>query len=165
MRYGAKWLHFSTSGAKPEVTKGFTVSPKWRVFARTAQGGGKKADPWKETAPKGSVSMGLAASQSRYLMLTARKSDLELTGQQINQSRLQLANITNDLFNVASTLDPDTDEAIQIQLRINSLQSLDQALELQLRRVDTQQQAVQTEIESVQKVIDKNIDLTFKTFA
>ena len=98
-------------------------------------------------------------------MLTARKSDLELTGQQINQSRLQLANITNDLFNVASTLDPDADEAIQIQLRINSLQSLDQALELQLRRVDTQQQAVQTEIESVQKVIDKNIDLVFKTFA
>ena len=109
--------------------------------------------------------MGLAASQSRYLMLTARKSDLELTGQQINQSRLQLANVTNDLFNVATTLDPDSDEAIQIQLRINSLQSLDQALELQLRRVDTQQQAVQTEIESVQKVIDKNIDLTFKTFA
>lgn len=109
--------------------------------------------------------MGLAASQSRYLMLTARKSDLELTGQQINQSRLQLANVTNDLFNVATTLDPDSDEAIKIQLRINSLQSLDQALELQLRRVDTQQQAVQTEIESVQKVIDKNIDLTFKTFA
>lgn len=109
--------------------------------------------------------MGLAASQSRYMMLTARKSDLELTGQQINQSRLQLANVTNDLFNVATTLDPDTDEAIQLQLRINSLQSLDQALELQLRRVDTQQQAVSTEIEAVRKVIDKNIDLVFKTFA
>ena len=109
--------------------------------------------------------MGLAASQSRYLLLTARKSDLELTGQQINQSRLQLANVTNDLFNVATTLDPDSDEAIQIQLRINSLQSLDQALEIKLRRVDTQQQAVQTEIEAVRKVIDKSIDLVFKTFA
>lgn len=109
--------------------------------------------------------MGLAASQARYQLLTARKSDLELTGQQINQSRLQLANVTNDLFNVATTLDPDSDEAIQIQLRINSLQSLDQALELQLRRVDTQQQAVQTEVEAVRKVIDKSIDLVFKTFA
>ncbi len=109
--------------------------------------------------------MGLAASQSRFLVLTARKSDLELTGQQINQSRLQLANVTNDLFNVASTLDPDSQEAIQIQLRINSLQSLDQSLELQLRRVDTQQQAVQTELEAIRKVIDKNIELTFKTFA
>jgi hypothetical protein len=109
--------------------------------------------------------MGLAASQSRYLVLTARKSNLELTGQQINQSRLQLANVTNDLFNTASTLDPDSAEAIQLQLRINAMQSLDQALELQLRRVDTQQQAVQTELEAVKKVIDKNVELTFKTFA
>jgi hypothetical protein len=109
--------------------------------------------------------MGLAASQSRYLVLTARKNDLELTGQQINQSRLQLANITNDLFNTATTLEPDSDEAIKIQLRINAMQSLDQSLELQLRRVDTQQQAVQTELEAVKKVIDKNVELTFKTFA
>lgn len=109
--------------------------------------------------------MGLAASQARWQSLTARKTDLELTGQQINQSRLQLANATNDLFNIASTLDPDSDEAIQLQLRINSLQSLDKALELQLRRVDTQQQAVSTEIDAVKKVIDKSIDLVFKTFA
>lgn len=109
--------------------------------------------------------MGMAASQARYLALTARKSDLEFTGQQINQSRLQLANITNQLFNVATNLDPDSPQAIQLQLRINALQSLDQALELQLRRVDTQQKAVQTEVEAVQKVIDKNVSMTFKTFA
>ncbi|MBX2860516.1 MAG: hypothetical protein KTR14_04735 [Vampirovibrio sp.] len=109
--------------------------------------------------------MGLAASQARFLLLTARKSDLELTGQQINQSRLQIANITNQLFTVASNLEPDSAESIQIQLRINALQSLDQGLELQLRRVDSQQEAVQTEIDAVQKVINKNIDLTFKTFA
>jgi hypothetical protein len=109
--------------------------------------------------------MGMGASQARYLLLTARKSDLEFTGQQINQSRLQLANITNQLFNLATNLDPDSPEAIVIQLRINSIQSLDQALELQLRRVDTQQKAVQTEIEAVQKVVQKNIDQSFKTFA
>jgi DNA repair ATPase RecN len=109
--------------------------------------------------------MGLAASQSRYLSLTARKSNLELTGQQINQSRMELANVTNDLFNTATSLEPDSEEAIKIQLRINAIQSLDQALELQLRRVDTQQQAVQTELEAVKKVIDKSIEITFKTFA
>jgi DNA repair ATPase RecN len=109
--------------------------------------------------------MGLAASQSRFMTLTARKTDLELTGQQINQSRLQLANQMNELFNIGSTLDPDSNEAIQIQLRINALQSLDKALELQLRRVDTQQQAVTTEIDAVKKVIDKTIDLVFKAFA
>jgi hypothetical protein len=109
--------------------------------------------------------MGLAASQARFLSLTARKSDLELTGQQINQSRMQIASATNELFNTAASLDPESDEAKQIQLKINALQQLDVVLELQLRRVDTQQQAVQTEISAVQKVIDKNIDLSFKTFA
>jgi DNA repair ATPase RecN len=109
--------------------------------------------------------MGMSASQARYLSLTARKSNLELTGQQINQSRLELANVTNDLFNTATSLDPNSADAIKIQLRINALQSLDQSLELQLRRVDTQQQAVQTELDAVKKVIDKNIEITFKTFA
>jgi DNA repair ATPase RecN len=109
--------------------------------------------------------MGMAASQARYLMLTARKSDLEFTGQQINESRMQLADVTNQLFNTATSLDPNSTQAIQIQLRINSLQSLDQALQLQLNRVDTEQKAVQTEMEAVQKIIDKNITSTFKTFA
>lgn len=109
--------------------------------------------------------MGLAASQARFLSLTARKSDLELTGQQINQSRLQLASVTNELFNTQASLDPDSDEAKQITSKINALQQIDVALELQLRRVDTQQQAVQTEISAVSKVIDKNIESTFKTFA
>ena len=78
---------------------------------------------------------------------------------------MQLANITNELFNVMSNLDPNSPFAIQMQARVQALQSLDKALELQLRRVDTQQQAVQTEIEAVQKVIDKNIDLSFKAFS
>jgi uncharacterized protein involved in exopolysaccharide biosynthesis len=108
--------------------------------------------------------VGLAASQARYLSLTARKSDLELTGQQINQSRLQLANVTNELFGLTTNLEPDSPEAVQIQLRINALQSLDKALELQLRRVDSQHDAVQTEIDAVKKVIGKNIESTFKTF-
>lgn len=109
--------------------------------------------------------MGLAASQTRFNMLTSRKTDLELTGQQLNQSRMQLANTTNELFSLASTLDPDSDEAVQLQLRINAIQSLDKALELQLRRVDTQQETVSTELDAVKKVIDKSIDLVFKTFA
>lgn len=109
--------------------------------------------------------MGLAASQARYLVLTSRKNDLELSGQQINQSRLELANIANDLFNTTTNLNPDSTQSIQLQLRINAIQSLDKGLELQLRRVDTQQQAVQTELDAVKKVIDKNIELTFKVFA
>ncbi len=108
--------------------------------------------------------MGFAASQARYLMLTARKSDLELQGQFINQARLSLANITGDLFALSANLEPESPQMLALQARIASLQSIDKALELQLRRVDTQRDAVQTEIDAVRKVIGKNIASTFKTF-
>ncbi len=108
--------------------------------------------------------MGLAASQARFLGLTARKSDLELQGQFINQARMYLANITGQLFTVSTNLEPDSPQAIQINLRIQAFAQIDKMLEMQLRRVDTQREAVQTEIEAVQKVIQKNIASTFKTF-
>jgi predicted nucleic acid-binding Zn-ribbon protein len=109
--------------------------------------------------------MGLAASQARFLVLTARKSDVEMQGQRINQERLKIANAVGMLFNAQTNLDPDSQDAATLQTRVEALQQIDKALELQLRRVDTQQQALQTEISAVQKVIDKNIDMSFKTFA
>ncbi len=108
--------------------------------------------------------MGFAASQARFMMLTARKSDLELQGQFINQARLSLANITGDLFALSANLEPESPQMLALQARIASLQAIDKALELQLRRVDTQRDAVQTEIDAVRKVIGKNIASTFKTF-
>lgn len=128
--------------------------------------------------------MGLAASQARYVMLTAKKSNLEFTGQQINQERTILSDQTQDLYDAVLLLDtPDpalveTDPAAyqaqqdayeseynQINAEIETYQQQDRQLEINLRNVDTSQQAVQTEIEAVQKVIDKNIEQTFKTFS
>lgn len=48
--------------------------------------------------------MGMAASQARYLGLTARKTNVEWEGQQINQSRTALANQSANLFNQMLTL-------------------------------------------------------------
>lgn len=48
--------------------------------------------------------MGLAASQARYLELSARKSNCEYEGQQINQQRLNLSNQSADLFNQMLTM-------------------------------------------------------------
>jgi len=42
--------------------------------------------------------MGLSASQTRYLSLTARKSNVEYQGQQINQQRTTLANQSSALY-------------------------------------------------------------------
>ena len=109
--------------------------------------------------------MGLAASQARLLMLTSRKSDLELQGQFLNQSRMQLANTTGQLFQLTTDLEPGSPQAQQIQSRLGALQTLDKSLELQLKRIDTQHQAVMAEVEAVQSVLKKNIESTFKTFS
>lgn len=43
--------------------------------------------------------MGMAASQARFLGLTARKTNVEYQGQQVNQARTALANESSGLFN------------------------------------------------------------------
>lgn len=48
--------------------------------------------------------MGLAASQARYLSLSARKTNCEYEGQQINQQRLNLSNQSAALFNQMLTM-------------------------------------------------------------
>lgn len=52
--------------------------------------------------------MGMAASQARYLGLTARKTNVEYEGQQINQARTALSNQSANLFNQMLTLSVPT---------------------------------------------------------
>lgn len=106
--------------------------------------------------------MGLGASQARLLMLTARKSDLELQLQMVQQARMQVANLTSGLYNRSSNLEPDSAENKKLESAVASIQEKDKQLEMQSRRIDTQHQAVQTEIDSVSKIISKNIESSFK---
>jgi capsule polysaccharide export protein KpsE/RkpR len=106
--------------------------------------------------------MGFAASQARLLMLTARKSDLELQGQFINQSRMQLANMVGTLFTLSANLEPGSPQVQRLQAQISAIESIDKSLEMQMRRIDTQREAIVTELETVRKVIAKNIQSTFK---
>ena len=177
--------------------------------------------------------MGIAASQARYLYLTARQTNVEFEGQQINQARTNLANeqaglfrelleieapvmptlytVQQDLTAWAATNGPDPsnytagendpqyqydmslwsayinggndpnaaynvavneynakqrqyEQAMeQINLKSEEIHQRDQVLELQLRQLDTEQQTIVTELESVKKVIDKNIENVFKS--
>lgn len=63
--------------------------------------------------------MGMAASQARYLGLTARKTNCEYEGQQINQARTALANQSANLFNRLLDLEvpvaPKTTDYTEIQ--------------------------------------------------
>lgn len=51
-----------------------------------------------------------------------------------------------------------------LNAKIEIIQSQESQLELQLKQIDTEHKAVQTEMDSLKQVIDKNIELTFKTF-
>lgn len=57
------------------------------------------------------------------------------------------------------------DQSIQeINAKIEIIQSEDKNLELRLKQLDTEQKAISTEMDAVQKVIEKNVESTFKTF-
>lgn len=55
-------------------------------------------------------------------------------------------------------------EVEDINAKTKNLQETDRTLELRLKQLDTEQEALQTELDSVKKVIDKNIENVFKTF-
>ena len=56
--------------------------------------------------------MGLAASQARFLGLTARKSNVEYQGQQINQQRVALSNEVMGLYQEYNNLDVPVPPAV-----------------------------------------------------
>ena len=55
-------------------------------------------------------------------------------------------------------------EIADINAKTEELQQTDRTLELRLKQLDTEQEALQTELDSVKKVIDKNVENVFKTF-
>ncbi len=56
-------------------------------------------------------------------------------------------------------------EVADINAKTEALQQQDRTLELRLKQLDTEQDALSTEMEAVQKVIEDNIEATFNTFA
>ena len=57
------------------------------------------------------------------------------------------------------------DQAIQdINAKIEVVQAQDKNLELRLKQLDTDHNAIQTEMDAVEKVIEKNVESSFKTF-
>ncbi len=56
-------------------------------------------------------------------------------------------------------------EIEDINAKTKIIQEEDRTLELRLKQLDTEQKALQTEMEAVKKVIDKNVEMTFKTFS
>lgn len=57
------------------------------------------------------------------------------------------------------------DQTIQeINAKIEIIQAEDKNLELRLKQLDTEQDAISNELDAVQKVVEKNVESSFKTF-
>ena len=57
-----------------------------------------------EIKTKGTVTMGMSASQARFLSLTARKTNTEYEGQQINQQRTALSNESSNYYSQLASM-------------------------------------------------------------
>jgi len=53
----------------------------------------------------------------------------------------------------------------EINAQTSVIQAQDKKLELRLKQLDTEQNAISTEIESLNSLIDKNVENSFKVFA
>ena len=103
------------------------------------------------------------------------------TGRDINIAMEDgLGNMTTYALTTATVTDDDAyndamnqyeyDKAIydkdiqEINAKIEIIQCEDKDLELRLKQLDTEQNAISNEIEAVNKVIEKNVESSFKTF-
>ena len=114
--------------------------------------------------------MGMSASQCRLLQITARLSDLEVQAQGISNSKIRNS-VRSEALSVAYTnvLATGTDAEIQTATALyeaqnNVLESQDKMFDMSLENLDTEHTAAQTEVDSVKKVIGKNVERTFKIF-
>jgi leucyl-tRNA synthetase len=106
--------------------------------------------------------MGFAASSARLYMLIARRSDLEFQLQQIQQARLRLANVQDRVALSFTNMEPESQQQQQFEVMQASLQRMEKRLEIFAQRVTNQRDAINQEIDAVKKVIDNNIQSSFK---
>lgn len=108
--------------------------------------------------------MTIAALNCRMLTLTSYKADVEFRLQRIMEQRQYLSYKTIGIATQKSEAMQLEDDYAQYQLeqQENALAQLDKILEMDQTNIETQQKAAQTELESIQKLLDKNIQSEFK---
>ena len=101
------------------------------------------------------------SSTGQMTELTIGESTYTLTTNTVQDSDAY-NNATNKYEYEKAKYDKSIDD---IDAKIAIVQQQDRSLEIKLKQLDTEQEAIQTEMDSVKKVIDKNIESGFKTFA
>jgi hypothetical protein len=88
----------------------------------------------------------------------------------LNPNTGEVVNVIDWRSDTTSTVSQELDEtddkvvAAKYEADSTKVQTADKRLEMELKDLDTQHKAMETEIDAVKKVIDKNIQSSFKTF-
>jgi len=121
--------------------------------------------------------MGLDANQGRLLVLTARRDDLELAMSTLTMRQQLLA--TKRAEAVAqksaamtayyqsqdqSVAFEHTAAYIEYETEMSQLEMADNQLDMQIKSMETEHQAVVAELEETRKLVDNNVKNTFGIF-
>ncbi|MFM7389427.1 MAG: hypothetical protein ACKO34_02235 [Vampirovibrionales bacterium] len=102
-----------------------------------------------------------AVAQLQLMLTLSRVSDLQFQSQLITQAKLNMQNTVGTLFTLSSNLEPNSPYMQALNARLMYFQQVEKAMDLQLQRIQTQLQAMQTMQEGLRKVLTENIKATF----
>lgn len=106
-------------------------------------------------------------SSGRYISIYIYDDEQHIDGTKYSLTATTISdeNGYNDAMNQYYYEKALYDKKVQdINAKIEIIQTQDKNLELKLKQLDTEQNAISTEIDAVKKVISKNVESSFKTF-
>ena len=104
-------------------------------------------------------------STGRYIAISLKDANGNYTTYSLATSTVTDQDAYDDAMNQYEYDKAKYDQTIEeINAKIQIIQAQDKNLELRLKQLDTEQDAISIEMDAVQKVIEKNTESTFKTF-
>ena len=104
-------------------------------------------------------------STGRYINITIEDESGNLTTYSLTTSTVKDEDAYNDAMNQYEFDKAEYDKDVQeINAKIEIIQTEDKDLEIRLKQLDTEQDAISNELDAVTKVIEKNVESSFKTF-
>ncbi len=101
--------------------------------------------------------MGLVSSSMNLIKLNRLRFELEEKITSCNSKKMKLVNMASELESVQSDLDPNSPEVKRLEERKQRLKKLEQHLDEQIVRLETQMKMVEANFQQAQQSVDKNI--------
>jgi hypothetical protein len=105
--------------------------------------------------------MGLLVAQIRLMYLQQQRLDLEYKIQLITQTKMGLSQSVSDLMQVGNDYDPESPTTKMLQQRQAKLKVLEAKLDHQMEEYQARLKMIDTEYQSAQAMLDKNIQSSF----